>query len=159
MSLAINTILSSDIFSGFTIILISLPACIAKDFSTPSNESATLSNSSSLLIYVSNVSLLAPGLEAEIASAACTKIASIVCGSTSPWCACTAFITFSFSLYFFNISTPISTCVPSISWSKAFPISCSNPALLANFASNSNSSAIILARLETSIEWLSTFCP
>ena len=85
MSLAIIVISSSEIFSGFTIILISLPACIAKDFSTPSNESAILSNSCSLLIYAYSVSLLAPGLDAEIASAACTKTASIVLGSTSPW--------------------------------------------------------------------------
>ena len=50
------------------------------------------------------------------------------------------------------MSTPISTCVPSISWSNAFPISCNSPALLAIFGSNPNSSAIILAKFETSIE-------
>ena len=111
------------------------------------------------MIYASRVSLLAPGLDAEIASAACTKTASMVFGSTSPWWACTALITFSFSLYFFNTSTPNSTCVPSISWSNALPISCNNPALLASLASSPNSSAIILAKLETSIEWFKTFCP
>ena len=42
----------------------------AKDFSTPSKESAIASRFSNLLIYASRVSLLAPGLEAEIASAA-----------------------------------------------------------------------------------------
>ena len=57
------------------------------------------------------------------------------------------------------MSTPICTCVPSISWSKAFPMSCSNPALRASFASNPSSSAIILAKFETSIEWFNTFCP
>ena len=108
-------------------------------------------------MYVSKVSLLAPGLDADIASAACIKTASIVCGSTSPWCASTAFITFGFSLYFLSTSTPISTCVPSMSWSKALPISCKRPARLASFGSNPNSSAIILARLETSIEWFNTF--
>ena len=82
--LASNVISLSEIFSGFTTILTSLPACIAKDFSTPSNESAISSNFSNLLIYASKVSLLAPGLDAEIASAACTKTASIVFGSTSP---------------------------------------------------------------------------
>ena len=48
-------------------------------------------------MYASSVSLLAPGLDADIASAACTKTASNVFGSTSPWCASTAFITNSFS--------------------------------------------------------------
>ncbi len=61
----------------------SLPACIANDFSTPLNESAISSKFCNLLIYASNVSLLAPGLDAEIASAACINTASNVCGSTS----------------------------------------------------------------------------
>ena len=111
------------------------------------------------MIYDSNVSLLAPGLDAEIASAACTKTASKVRGSTSPWCASTALIIVSFSLYFLRTSTPYSTCVPSISWSNAFPKSCNKPALLAIFELIPNSSAIILAKLETSIEWFNTFCP
>ena len=64
----------------------------------------------------------------------------------------TALITISFSLYFLSTSTPISTCVPSISWSNAFPISCNNPARLAILGFKPNSSAIILAKFETSIE-------
>ena len=107
MSLARIVIWSSFILSGFTITLTSRPACIANDFSTPSNESAIPSSSCNLFIYASNVSLLAPGLDAEIASAACINTASNVCGSTSPWCASTAFITCGFSLYFLSTSTPI----------------------------------------------------
>lgn len=99
-SLAIITIWLSETFSGFTINLISRPACTANDFSTPSKESAISSSFSNLLMYVSNVSLLAPGLDADIASAAWTSTASIVFGSTSPWCAWTAFIITSLSLYF-----------------------------------------------------------
>ena len=41
---------SSLTFSGLTIILISLPACMAKDLSTPSYELAISSNFSNLLI-------------------------------------------------------------------------------------------------------------
>ena len=78
-------------------ILTSRPAWIANDFSTPSKESAISSRFCNLLIYASNVSLLAPGLDAEIASAACIKTASNVCGSTSPWWASTALITNGFS--------------------------------------------------------------
>ena len=51
-------------------------------------------------MYASNVSLLAPGLDALIASAAWINTASRVCGSTSSWCASTAFITMDF-LYIF----------------------------------------------------------
>ena len=42
----------------------------SKDFSTPLNEFVMSSNCFNLLVYVSSVSLLAPGLAAEIASAA-----------------------------------------------------------------------------------------
>ena len=65
-------------------IRISRPACIANDFSTPAKEFAISSNFSNLLIYESRVSLLAPGLAAEIASAACTSTASVVVASISP---------------------------------------------------------------------------
>ena len=73
--LAIRSASSSLTLSGFTIIRISLPACIAKDFSTPAKELAISSSFSKRLIYNSNVSLLAPGRAADMASAACTSIA------------------------------------------------------------------------------------
>ena len=65
------------------------------------------SSSLSLLVYVSRVSLLAPGRAAEIASAACTRQDIKLVGSTSPWCDSTAFITVADSLYFLHNSTPI----------------------------------------------------
>lgn len=56
----------------------------AKDLSTPLNWLVISSNCFNLLVYVSIVSRLAPGLAAEIVSAACTTHAINVCGSTSP---------------------------------------------------------------------------
>ena len=92
-SLDITLASSSFNWSEFTIILNSLPACIANDESTPSNEFAIVSSCSNLFKYVDNVSLLAPGLDAEIASAACTRTDSTDSNSTSLWWAPTAFNT------------------------------------------------------------------
>jgi len=62
--------ISSLILSGSTTILISRPACIANVLATPSKEHAIASSFSNLFTYVSIDSRLAPGLEADIASAA-----------------------------------------------------------------------------------------
>ena len=132
ISLATIVIWSSEITSGLTIILTSLPAWIANDFSTPSNEVAISSSFWSLWIYVSTSSRLAPGLAAEIASAAWTIAAIRVLASTSPWWAWIAWTTCSFSLFFFAASTPNSTWEPSYSWSSALPISWRRPARFAS---------------------------
>ena len=80
-------------------------------------------------------------------------------GSTSPWCEWIALIIMLFSLYFLSNSTPISTWLPSTSWSMALPTSCNNPARLAKVTSSPNSAASIPERWATSIECLSTFWP
>ena len=70
ISLARRTISSSLICSGTTIMRTSRPAWIAKDLSTPLKEFVISSSCFKRFVYVSNVSLLAPGLAAEIVSAA-----------------------------------------------------------------------------------------
>ena len=79
--------------------------------------------------------------------------------SVSPWCDAIAFITSLGSWYFLAISTPISTWLPSISWSIAFPISCKRPARLAKATFSPNSPANIPASSATSIECCKAFCP
>ena len=74
---------SSPTTTGSTSTRSSLPASIAKHLSTPSNPKAISSISFSLLTYASAESLLAPGLDALIASAAATINDSVVVNSES----------------------------------------------------------------------------
>ena len=60
ISLAKSTEASSDTWSGFTIMRISLPACMAKHFSTPENEFAISSSFSRRFISVSYTHLTLP---------------------------------------------------------------------------------------------------
>ena len=159
ISLARSTISSSLIFSGITITRTSRPACIANDLSTPLKLPAMSSSCFNLVVYVSSVSRLAPGLAADIASAAWTMHAIRLSGSTSPWCASTALITSADSLYFLHKSTPSCICDPSISWSTAFPISCKSPARFAMRMSTPISPASIPDKWATSIECFNAFCP
>ena len=76
MSFESQTASSSVIRSLSTITRISRPACSAKDFETPLNESAMPSRFSRRLTYDSRMSRRAPGRAAEMASAACTSIDS-----------------------------------------------------------------------------------
>ena len=99
----------------------------------------------------------APGRDAEIASAAWTRQASTVCGSTSPWWASMQWMTASLSRYLRAMSTPMVTWLPSTSWSMDLPMSCSRPARLATFTSTPSSLASRPAMWETSMEWFSTF--
>ena len=80
-------------------------------------------------------------------------------GSTSPWCASTAWITWLFSLYLRQMSTPIWTWLPSISWSRALPMSCSRPARRAMVTLTPSSLASSPASQATSMLWVSAFCP
>ncbi len=57
---------------------------MANDLSTPLKLLEISSNCFNLFVYVSNVSLRAPGRAAEIVSAACTIHAIKVSGSESP---------------------------------------------------------------------------
>ena len=70
-----------------------------------------------------------------------------------------AWMTFSLSRYFRASSTPICTWDPSTSWSMDLPKSWSSPARLASATLTPISAASSPASWDTSMEWLSTFCP
>ena len=105
------------------------------------------------------VSRLAPGRAAEIASAICTTIASIVVGSTSLWWAPIAFITLGSSPIFRARSIPTSAWFWSESVSAPFPISCKTAARFASSLFAPISPANIPAIIATSFACIRTFCP
>ena len=94
-----------------------------------------------------------------MASAAWTRQAMTVWGSTSPWWASMACRTSGDSLYFRAMSTPMVTWLPSTSWSMLLPRSWSSPARLAVVTSTPSSAARSPAMWATSMEWLRTFWP
>ena len=94
-----------------------------------------------------------------MASAAWTSTASTVCGSTSKWCASTAWTTAADSPCFLHSWPEMMACEPSTSCVTALPMSCSSAARRAIFWSAPISAAIIAARCAHSSEWRSTFWP
>ena len=131
ISLAKGIIFSSFIISGLTMILISRPAWIAKHFSTPSKEEATPSSFSRRFYVVLQVFTTSArscgGDSVGGLNDASYNVFRLNIAMMSLNCVHNHIV----SLYFLAMSTPISTWEPSVSWSKALPISWSKPALFA----------------------------
>ncbi len=144
---------------GSTTTLISRPACIANTLVTPGKADASSSRRSRRRTYDSSTSRRAPGRAAETASAACTRMAVSVRGSTSLWWASMPCTTPASSPKRRPISAPTRAWEPPTSWLTALPTSWRNAARFGSAGSIPNSAASISAMRADSTRWLSTFWP